>query len=192
MSIEHFIQGAGADHIHLLGESAPLGRNQAKPLYKAERQWRQSGPDGGGKTISTRAARDLVGEAINHPGMDEVPGIAGLRAGYDPKRDVRFARSVSTKDAEGNLTPVGGLVNSATGGMALKVNPENQVRLGAVTHEAAHKILLSDKQFAGTDHNWPMARLHVHIARQLLGGKHAYALKNYYEGQGVNFGKKII
>lgn len=206
MGIEHFKEGLGPEHLHLLGVSAPSGGNeQAKRLYAAEyggearNGWTYTDPNAS-KTISLNGARDLVGEAIFHPAMDSIPGIEGIRASYDPKKDVVFKKKLWVRDEEGKKDfQVGGWVTDPRDpgrGGVIQINSkmlrDDPLRVGGITHEASHKLLMNDKQFDNEGHSWPMARLHVHMVRQLLGKASANALKAHYEKNGVDFGGKGV
>lgn len=206
MSIEHFAEGLGPEHIHLLGVSKPGGGNeQASRLYTAEygdgarNGWTYT-DDNASKSISLSGARDLVGEAVFHPAMDEIPGIEGIRKSYDPKKDVVLRKKLWVRNAQGKKDfEVGGWVTDprdpGRGGViqiSSSMNKTDPLTVGGITHEASHKLLLNDKQFFNEGHSWPMARLHIHMARQLLGNDSADALRAHYEKHGVDFGGKII
>lgn len=207
MGMEHFAEGAGADHLHLLGVSAPKNANsEMSRLYTAEYGtgapgsvgWVQTDP-AASKTVSLGGARDLVGEAINHPALDEVPGIEQVRQNYNPKTDVVFNKKLRMRDARGRKKElIGGMVTDeqSWGGKPnrLLINPKvtgDKLQVGGLTHEATHMVLHGG-QFKGAGHNWAMARLHVHLVRNLLGNDHANALLDHYEKQGVDFGGKSI
>jgi hypothetical protein len=71
------------------------------------------------------------------------------------------------------------------------------VRKRIVTHELSH--LLTPELQTETDekpisvyHEWPMARMHVHIANTILGKKYGDALKHYYGLFGVDFGNNKL
>jgi len=207
MGLAHFAEGAGEDHLHLLGVSAPRNVNsEANRLYDAElgtwknggrlpNGWVQTDPEAS-KTISLNGARDLVGEAIHHPAMDVIPGIENVRANYNPKTDVVFTKRLNWKNSEGKKETTGAmvtderswagkpnrlLINSKLVGPAMDV--------GGITHEASHMITHG----LGTlGHNWAMARLHIHLARNVLGDASANALIEHYNKHGVDFGGKGI
>lgn len=192
MSLEHFADGAG-EAVHMLGATKWVSAESQKPrLYKAEGTWRQN-LSGGGKTVSRQGARDLVGEAVFHPAMDDLPGIEGLRAGFSPEKNVKFF-SDSYLVNHPTLPPSTQGFH-ANGVIALRRDPNNEpnTTTGIVTHETAH---LLGKQFFSENpleaHSWPMARLHIHVTRQLLGDRHAHALKRHYESLGVDYGGKAI
>ena len=198
MGIEHFAEGAGADHLHLLGVTKPANVDaQRNQLYTAEYGqggWIQS-DEAAGKKISLNGARDLVGEAIHHHAMDEIPGIENVRANYAPKTDVAFNKNLRMRDARGRKRQnIGGMVTDEQSWSGkpnrLLINPKvtgTALDAGGVTHEATHMILHGG-QFGGVGHNWAMARLHVHLVRKILGNESANALKEHYDKNGVDFG----
>lgn len=192
MGLEHFAAGAG-EAVHMLGRTKLVGlTSQRNELYQAETKWRGD-REGAGKTISTQGARDLVGETIFHPAMDELPGIENLRASFNAKKQVKFfsdawaaAHPQLPEDAHG-FTTSAGLIGLR------RIGDENNVtQMGTVTHEASHllgrQFMVDNNLWKPAPHSWPMARLHVHVARQVLGNKHAAELRHYYQSHGVDYG----
>jgi hypothetical protein len=196
------------------GSSHRMGDQNINELYRAENELWVPNDEAARKTVSLKGARDLIGEAIHHPAMDEVPGIEFVRANYSPK-DVSFHKNLSKNLYD--VHPYTGEISNITAATVQDdpFHPErnnrmqfstripmprgvsnpgrNQVPLAFVTHETTHR-LLNDAQFGGyaADHEWPMARLHVHLVRNILGNKHANALRDYYDKLGVDYGNKKI
>jgi len=167
--------------------------------------------EAGGKVINRQGARDLVGEALFHPHMDEIPGIDKVRQTFGPDK-VQFFKSgkdkrivdaavssgkITEKQAVKLIPPtIQGAVSKPAEGDAqiflrtseARNRPIQVLRVGTATHEISH-ALLHGAQFQGAvGHHWPMARTHIHVVRALFGDKHARALKDYYDDLGVNFG----
>ena len=161
----------------------------------SEAYWRDIDP-AAGKTISEQGAKDLVGETLHHPAMDEVQGIGRLRNEFDPNAHVRLVDSLPN-DALGHLE------SNIWGGHMMRLAHTSDIPLRAhvVTHETAHLLsnpALSPVQWAnigsaqGIGHSWAMARMHVLIARTALGDEAADNLRSIYRAHGVGFGRRNI
>jgi hypothetical protein len=211
MSLEHFAAGAGnAVHVvrfmnavgpvptteALMGQGGVNSGGQAKLLYKAENAWRESN-EKRNSSMGIQGARDFIGEAFNHPGLDDVPGIDNLRKTFDANKDVKFKRGLTSKNLDGTTSKIRGAVLHS-GEMLLKLAPEaNTVPMATALHEATHRAILAAGQFGDVpglkmNHEWPHARLHVAMVRNMLGTMHARLLKEYYEDHGVNFGGRGV
>ena len=180
MTVEHFADGAG-DAVHMLGVSRPLPAvSQTDRLYAAERQWVREG-NKGNRGLSQDSAVNLIGSAVFHPSMDGVPGIEKLRDTFVPENHVKFFEDEDGKSGH----------TSSKGVVSLNVAPG--LKLATTTHETAHLLGVHGQQFGGTarggyEHEWPMARLHVHVVGTLFGKDSGNVLKHYYKRLGVDFG----
>ena len=160
----------------------PPRRNQADRLYDAESFWKLK-TEGPGKTISEQGAKDLLGEIVHHPALNEFPNMAYLRQHWTPDTHVTFEyRPMGTAETEST-----GDINFTAG---------HKILVGTVTHEAAHLANLLGHQFQdhegvwgqGFEHEWPYANTHLHIAHNILGGKDvSVPLKNLYRMFGVQW-----
>lgn len=212
MSLEHFAAGAGsAVHVvRFMGATGPVptqealtaqnGVNkggQAPRLYRAERGWREADPERT-SSMSLGGTRDFIGEAFNHPGLDEIPGIQKLRDNFDASAAVKFRKNITSRSPDGTTQEAAGAVHPETGTMYFTTDPAiRTVSKSTVLHEAAHRAILAAGQFGEVsnlkvNHEWPQARLHVAMVRNMLGTRHARALKDYYEHHGVNFGGRGV
>jgi hypothetical protein len=179
----------------------------AEKLYGAERAFRKNvSPEE--KYLSEDNTRELVHNAIHHPAMDEVPGIDDLRATFDAsnpnhlgiKDDLDYIKI--GRDAEGIVFPkewhgLNGDIDLPKNLMRLQrfgkripdLSPEHpgfdKVNKFTTTHETSH--LLASQQFRSVAHQWPMARLHVHLVTSLFGKKHGDALKDWYDRYSVEY-----
>jgi hypothetical protein len=203
MGLEHFIAGASSarepehhmvdflehkDWVHSLD-------SQANRLYIAEGRYRERSPESF-KTISPNSARNMIGEIIHHPGLDDLPGINELRQSFNPETDTRFTRDLNVKTQGGAIVKARGAVGKQTGLMSFATNRDDPLRVNTVTHETAHKLLINAAQLGHVPltiaHSWPMARLHVSVIRKMFGGKAASQLKEHYGNMGVDFGNSKI
>jgi len=156
------------DHVYqMLGKSGTLHpTDQTKPLYNAEIKWRENNPEAG-KTISLGAARDKIGEIIHSPTSDHFPGIEKVRAEYNP-------RNVKSVSPTSKTLPHGLMAGTDARGKVYVRN--HALKLGVVTHEAAHLANLYGEQYthqglnepkgedsgkAGYAHQWAFARSHL-------------------------------
>jgi len=225
MSIKHFAEGLGPEHIHLLGVSKPIdlsGIPQTQQLYRAEDRLRLQYPEFAQQSPSRQTTRDLVGEIVHHSALDEVPGIENLRATFDPEKSVHFffdpkvvgLRESSIGAVKHNLR--GGNVRASvlapgpqspdnpeyveqampSPAMVLKASKRGQ-ELSTISHETSH-LVLNPKLFGMSadagwhSHEWPQARLNIHIIRNMFGHQYADSLKNHYDSLGVDYGGKKI
>jgi hypothetical protein len=189
----HFADSLFNAKVDLLGVNQPLdlANDQTSRVYLGEKGWVKGAPDGThAQTISAASTRDLAGEAIFHPAMDDVPGIEKVRASFDPAKNVKFLNSETM--AKAGLSPTWLGASGSNGNLYFR--GDALPRVGTVTHEVAHRLTLSAEDETGMrfKHQWPMARLHIHTVRTMLGDKHADALRGYYESAGADFGNKPI
>lgn len=208
------------DKIRLLGHEEPTSPSSTDNpirLNIAEKRYGTLLPH----SVSLNSARDLAEEAIFHPNMDEVPGIENIRADYNGSRDIQFIDPINPEERPAGLSnqssryhfdPIHGNTRGAMfatginhlgvghppGTVIIKTENGNTVPTRTVLHEVSHK-LLSNAAFNergirgyGAGHGWPQARLMIHLTRNLLGNKHAYALKKLYQQHGVNYGNNRI
>ena len=161
----------------------------------AERYWGQIDPTAS-KRISEQGAKDLVGETLHHPAMDEVHGIEHLRAEFDPHQHISIVDYLPN-------TQLGHLESYQSGGHMMRLNdtPVSPLRTHVVTHEMAHLLshpTLSPIQWANYDHasnighSWAMARMHVHTVRAALGDEAADNLRSIYRAHGVGYGRRNV
>jgi len=177
----------------MLGKSGSLHTSdQTKPLYTAEVAWRESNPEAG-KTISLGAARDKIGEILHSPTSDHFPGIDKVRAEYNPK-------NVKTVSGKSNTLPRGLMAGTdARGRVYVR---DHALKLGVVTHEAAHLANLHGEQFThqglnepsesgpgkeGYAHQWAFARSHLYVIHHELAKGAAKDLHEIYEQHGVHY-----
>jgi hypothetical protein len=183
-NIDHF--AAGAIHnpeITILGTTAPIyGQHQTKRLYNAEHAWQRQNPVAG-QTIGIQAARDLVGEIVNHPSSDNFDGIEDVRANY---------RRYHVQQLPGirRLTGMRALSNAAG---HIIFDQKSPLTVGTVTHEATHLILPhhiehEGQEIPGVGHGWGMARSHAYIAAKVLGNNVGKDLAEHYKTYGVDYG----
>jgi hypothetical protein len=225
MSIKHFAEGLGPEHIHLLGVSKPVdlsGIPQTQRLYKAEDRLRLQYPELAQQSPSRQTTRDLVGEIVHHPALDEVPGIENLRATFDPEKSVHFffdpeivglprnslgavkhhlrgetiKASVLGPGPQSPDSPEYVKQEMPSPAMVLRASRRGQ-ELPTISHETSH-LVLNPKLFGtarvgGThSHEWTQARLNIHIIRNMFGDQYANSLKNHYDSLGVDYGGKTI
>lgn len=185
------------NQVSLLGVTQQIhpNRGQSPILAMADSYWGTTDPVAS-KTISERGAKDLVGEALHHPAMDEIPGIEHIRATFDPEKQVSLVDWLP-KDQLGHLE------SGVSGRQLMRLGQTSDLPLKthAVTHETAHLLthpLLSPFQWANIDrsgsigHSWAMARTHIHTVRSVLGDEAADNLRRIYQAHGVSFGRKNI
>lgn len=177
----------------MLGKSGVLHpSDQTKSLYNAEIAWRESNPEAG-KTVSLQGAKDKIGEIIHSPSSDHFPGIERVRAEYDPK-NVRQVSLTSTTLPRGLMAGT-----DARGRVYMR---GHGLRMGVVTHEAAHLANLYGEQYthqglnepsehregkAGYAHQWAFARSHLYVIHHELEKNAAKHLHEIYEQHGVDY-----
>lgn len=202
----------------LLGASGSLDlhKNQAYRVYKAEHFWDKNTPSrtAQNKTISDKGVSDLAEEAIYHPLMDEIPGIDRIRHVYSAtKGDIvqthfkpEWESEYDGAGSHGVYYPPGqGPTYSRVGSIHLLRGPT--LNMGVVSHELSHMLSTQfiethpdfkqnvdyspegNRAYRNAGHSWPMARLHIHLARALFGPEHGAALAYFYKKHGADFGK---
>ena len=225
MGLEHFAAGAGESahllrnplKVTMLGVTGNLHPRDDQRFISqlAEEYWGSQVP-AASKTISEQGARDLVGEAIHHPNMDEIPGIESIRMGFNPTSHLQLSDELP----EGVLGQVARRIDGQQT-MTLGHTPDYPLRTNIVTHELSHLLssptlypamqLAWNKHWENADkrgeihdedaadnlsdsvsHSWPHARAHIHAVRTALGNEAADVLRNIYRAHGVSFGKRNI
>lgn len=185
------------DQVHMLGVTGNIypHRDQSVSQILAELRWANIDKKAG-QIISERGAKDLVGETLHHPAMDEIHGIDDVRGSFNPETDVRVSNDLPSNRL--------GQVESGMWGkqtMKLANRPDMPLQTSTVTHEVSHLLAhptLSDFQYAypkhanSIGHNWAMARAHVHAVRAALGDEAAENLRSIYRAYGVGFGRRVI
>jgi len=182
----------------------------AEKMYQAEFQFRSRIPKET-RLLNEDNTRELVHTAIHHPAMDEVPGIDELRKTFDASN----TRHLGIKDNLGytlgddkDRNTLGIIVPKERHVLNGRVPlPKNLMRLARIndtlypsvtpdhpafgkinkittTHETSH--LMVGQQLYNVAHQWPMARLHLHLVNTLFGKKHGDALKDWYNRYDVD------
>ena len=160
----------------------PPRRDQTHRLYDSEYLWAHNHAPAG-QTISEQGAKDMLGEIMNHSSLDEFPDIRHIRNSWSPGTHVTFDPYEQ------------GMAETTSAG-TINFNPLHKLRVGTVTHEAAHLANVLGHQFIdnegnfgqGFAHEWPFAATHLHIVHNLMGGKDAsIPLKNAYRMFGVQW-----
>jgi hypothetical protein len=182
--LQHFAAGFGIGNAEIFGERGRTPRNtdnsQVQSLYRAEIGWHGSSPFAG-RSISEQGARDLAGELIHHPRMDELGNIESVRRRFKPEHlsmdenSKMFSVWMQGKNAYG----------STIAGRRILLDPR-MANVGTVTHEVSH--MLSGHQFTmGTaTHEWDFARTHLGAVAS-LNKDAANDLIRHYRRLGVSF-----
>lgn len=176
------------------------GKNDANSIASAELLWQKENPTAS-KELDRADAQGLAKSIVNHPSMDFIPGIEDIRANFDPKQ-ISFHKQLNKKDAERSnllgahysaLTPTDGNINQLQFSTGYKPrHPQGRVKLGVVTHEVAHYLLENSSAPVPKDHDWPMARLHLHIIKSALSNPKAHNdLKRAYDDSMINYGETL-
>jgi hypothetical protein len=185
-----------------------MGRNNDDDVYGAEQSWMGLGVIPGVKKggianrdLSLSEARNLSRTIINHPAMDSIPGIDAIRKHFNPKQ-ISFHKQLNKAMVGDGVTTRGmhyqefsagnnGLNQLQFSSGYKPRHPRGRVKLGVVTHEVAHYILNNSEAPGPDDHHWPMARLHLHIIKNVLNHKESHhILKSMYDYFKVNYGDK--
>ena len=184
----------------ILPKGGPDWQAAAKKLYGAEMEFRKRTPKEA-RLLSEDNTRELVHTAIHHPAMDDVPGIDELRKTFNASNPVHLGikdnlgyignstglgvvvpkeRHVlnGIEDLPKNLMRLAKINNTIYPGITPDHPAFNKINKFTATHETSH--LLANQQFQETAHQWPMARLHVHLVTTLFGKEHGNALKDWY------------
>lgn len=135
----------------------PMADPNKPAVYAAEREWQ--GRSGiAGAALTAHQARKLSRQILNHPALDDVPGVAEARKSLLAKVSVRSG--LIDRVAPGTVAATNGL------GMTL-YSRRKPITVGVVTHETAHKIMAH----SGTEvaHGPEFAELHGRIVRHTIG-----------------------
>lgn len=139
-------------------------------VYGAELALQADHPDTLGKEIKPHEARRLSKHILNHPALDDIPGIDKARKSIGTKISVRT-----------------GLIDKLAPGMAAATNfrgntlysKKTPITVGTVSHETAHKILAHGNPEAG--HGPEFTALHEHILTHVFNDRRGNTRKYYNE-----------
>jgi hypothetical protein len=142
-------------------------------VYEAEHTWQGRNPDAGAE-LTSRQARLLSKQILNHPALDGVPGVDKARKSILAKVNIR-TRLI------GRLAP--GTIGATNGlGMTL-YSKDTPITAGTVTHETTHKILV--KRGGVEPHGPEFSRLHSHVVNSVFGSAARSNLTAIYDRNGV-------
>jgi hypothetical protein len=206
MSLKHFAEGAGesAHVLNFLGYSDKVRYEPAESQVRHADFTPQENPKEstgasqlivGDPEVGRNRIRDFVGEAIFHKAMDGIPGIEKVRKYHSPE-NITF-ESLPSYGLGGYVKP---LSKEFVGAKMVFNSDRENTSYGTAAHETAHQLLipleesriLEDPSHPEIVHQWPHARLHVHLTRALLGNDHANQLKTFYEKNGIDFGSSKV
>ena len=140
-------------------------------VYSAELEFQADRPDSFGREISPHQARRLSKHIINHPALDEFPGIDKAR------------KSIATK-----ISVKTGLIDKLAPGMAGATNlmgttlysKKSPLTVGNVVHETTHKILVHHD--AESDHGPQFTALHEDILHHVFNDRR---IRKHYTAHGA-------
>lgn len=142
-------------------------------VYAAENLWQRRNPQAGAE-LTSRQARKLSKQIINHPALDNVPGVAEARKS--------LATKVSIKT--GLVQKVAPGTKAATNGAGMTLySKEHPLTVGTVTHETVHKIMAHRDE--NPAHGPQFSDLHAHVVRNVLGPVSHANLRSLYDRNGV-------
>jgi len=177
------------------------GQNNNVSVYDAEELWHKTSPLAS-RELDRLDAQGLAENIINHPSMDSIPGIEDIRANFKPSQ-ISFHKQLQNSSANRFGRTLGshysqadsmiGHINQLQFSTGVKPrHPQGRIKLGVLTHELSHYILDNSDTSVPGDHNWAMARLHLHILKNVLSSPRAYKdLKQAYDNHGVNYGERV-
>ena len=127
-----------------------------RAVYDAEHSW-QRGSSNTGAELTSRQARKLSRQILNHPALNDVEGIDEARKSLLNRVSVRSG--LIEKVAPGTV--------AATNGLGITLfNKNKPITVGTVTHEVAHKIL---KKAPIEGHGEEFTQLHRKIVKNTVG-----------------------
>jgi hypothetical protein len=139
-------------------------------VYGAELALQADHPNSFGKEIKPHQARRLSKHILNHPALDDIPGIDKARKSIATKISVRT-----------------GIIDRLAPGMAAATNfhgttlysKKSPITVGTVSHETAHKILVHGNPEA--KHGPEFTALHEHIMTHVFNDRRGKTRKYYNE-----------
>lgn len=142
-------------------------------VYTAENAWSRMTPEASAE-LTTRQARKLSKQILNHPALDEIPGVAEARKSLLAKVSVRT----------GKLDKIAPGTRAATNGLGMTLySKSHPITPGIVTHELAHKILAHTEGDPG--HGPGFADLHRKVVQAGMGNVASVRLAAYYKQTGA-------
>jgi hypothetical protein len=149
-------------------------------LYNAEKEWRNNDPYAG-MTVSPSSVFGLTAEVIHHRVFDHIPGIEQARAEFTPEKVKQHTPGSEFELPEHMQAGV-----SDEGHLVFK---PHALRVGAITHEAAHLITRLGPQFDA--HGEEFARNHLLAVHNTVDKSSAEQLGQAYDRFNVPYRKGV-